>query len=43
MKVVGLDPSSGAVTIEYRGPEKLTYGIELTLKDHPMVNSVTFV
>lgn len=43
MEIVGLEPSSGAVTIRYKGPEKLTFGIELTLKDHPQINSVTFV
>ena len=42
MEVVGLDPVNGAVTIRYSGPEKLTYGIELTLKDHPLINTVTF-
>jgi Fe-S cluster biogenesis protein NfuA len=42
MAVVGLDPVNGAVTIRYSGPEKLTYGIELTLKDHPLINTVTF-
>jgi hypothetical protein len=26
-----------------QGPEKLTYGIELTLKDHPRINTVSFV
>jgi len=43
MKVVGIDPAAGAVTIQYKGPEKLTYGIELTLKDHPRINVFSFV
>ena len=43
VQIVGLDPQSGAVMLKYKGPEKLTYGIELTLKDHPRINSVTFV
>ena len=43
MKIVGLDPASGSVTIKYSGPEKLTFGIELTLKDDARVKTVTFV
>ena len=31
MEIVGLDPASGAVTIRYQGPEKLTFGIEVTM------------
>jgi len=42
VQIVGLDPQSGAVILKYKGPEKLTYGIELTLKDHPRINSVAF-
>ena len=43
MQIVGVDPPNGAVTIRYKGPEKLTFGIELTLKDDSRVKSVTFV
>ena len=43
MRIVALDAASGAVTIEYKGPPKLTLGIELTLKDDERVKSVTFV
>ena len=43
MQIVGVDPLNGAVTIRYKGPEKLTFGIELTLKDDSRVKSVTFV
>lgn len=43
MKVLAVDEASGAVTVQYSGPEKLTYGIELTLLDHPAINKVEFV
>ena len=43
MEVLVVEAASGAVTIRYSGPEKLTYGIELTLKDHQLINTVTFV
>lgn len=43
MRVVGLDAATGAVTIKYTGPEKLTLGIEQTLKDDERIKSVTFV
>ena len=42
LQVVSIQPSAGAVTIAYKGPEKLTYGIELTLKDHPKINTISF-
>ena len=42
LQVVSIQPSAGAVTIAYKGPEKLTYGIELTLKGHPKINTVSF-
>jgi len=37
------DAATGAVTIKYDGPEKLTFGIQLTLQDDERVKSVTFV
>ncbi|KAJ1472509.1 hypothetical protein T484DRAFT_3423921 [Baffinella frigidus] len=43
MQILSADEATGTVTIEYAGPEKLTYGIELTLLDHPLVNKVEFV
>ena len=35
--------SAGRVTIEYKGPPKLTFGLELTLKENPLIRQVTFV
>jgi len=43
MEILSVDSPSGSVTIKYSGPEKLTYGIELTLQDDPRVKSVEFV
>ena len=40
-QILSADEASGTVTIAYSGPEKLTYGIELTLLDHPLVKKVT--
>ena len=38
-----VDAVAGAVTIEYKGPAKLTFGLELTLKENPLIRAVTFV
>jgi hypothetical protein len=38
-----VDLSEGRVTIEYKGPQKLTYGLELTLKENPLIRQVVFV
>ena len=42
LQVVGVEGLSGAVTIRYSGPEKLIYGVELTLKDNPLIKTVKF-
>ena len=42
VKVVSVEPKSGLVELAYTGPEKLVYGIELTLMDNPLVKKVTF-
>ena len=33
----------GVATLEYTGPEKIKFGIELALKDEPLVETVVFV
>ncbi len=38
-----VDLATGQVTIEYKGPQKLTFGLELTLKESPLIRQVTFV
>ena len=38
-----MELSAGRVTIEYKGPPKLTFGLELTLKENPLIRQVTFV
>ncbi len=38
-----VDLATGQVTIEYKGPQKLTFGLELTLKENPLIRQVTFV
>ncbi len=42
-QVRAVDLGTGQVTIEYKGPQKLTYGLELTLKESPLIRQVTFV
>lgn len=43
VKVSEVDPVMGTVVLEYKGPEKLVFGIELTLMDSSLVKKVTFV
>ena len=31
------------VVLEYTGPEKIKYGIELALKDSPLIDTVEFI
>jgi len=43
MEVLEVDAGEGRVRIKYSGPQKLTYGIELTLKDNSQVKKIEFV
>mmetsp|Transcript_47584 Transcript_47584/g.115872 ORF Transcript_47584/g.115872 Transcript_47584/m.115872 type:complete len:457 (-) Transcript_47584:772-2142(-) len=42
VKVLDLDTVTGEVVLAYSGPDKLTYGIELTLMDNPLIKTVKF-
>jgi hypothetical protein len=42
-QVESVDSATGTVTLSYSGPQKLTFGIELTLKDNPLIKNVVFV
>jgi len=42
LQIVGVEELSGTVTIRYSGPEKLIFGVELTLKDNPLIKTVKF-
>jgi hypothetical protein len=42
VKVNSVDSATGAVFLSYSGPEKLVYGIELTLMDSELINEVKF-
>ena len=35
--------AEGKVELEYTGPEKVKYGIELALRDSPLIDEVVFV
>lgn len=43
VEVVEVDVDAGAVTLRYDGPPRIAYGIELSLKDIPEVETVTFL
>ena len=41
-KVEILSAAQGKVTLEYSGPDKIRFGIELALKDNPLIDEVEF-
>jgi len=40
VKVTSVEDATGTVTLKYSGPDKLVYGIELTLMDNELVRKV---
>ena len=42
-KLAVLSAEAGVVRLEYSGPEKTKMGIQLSLRDHPLINQVVFV
>ena len=42
-KIAVLSAESGVVRLQYSGPDKTRLGIQLSLKDHPLIDAVVFV
>ena len=42
-KIAVLSAEAGVVRLEYTGPEKTKLGIQLSLKDNPLIDQVVFV
>lgn len=42
-KIAVLSAEGGVVRVEYSGPEKTKMGIQLALRDHPLIDQVVFV
>ena len=42
-KIEVLSAEAGVVRLAYSGPEKTKLGIQLSLKDHPLIDQIIFV
>lgn len=42
-KIAVLSAEGGTVRLEYSGPEKTKMGIQLSLRDHPLIDQIVFV
>ena len=43
VRIVSAGETAGKVVLEYTGPEKIKFGIELALKDSPLIETVEFL
>jgi len=38
-----LSAAASTVTLKYTGPEKIKFGVELALRDNPLIQNVVFL